>query len=260
MKKLLLCLFPIILCPSLSACQDKAHSITPIHILGDETHGIEITPENFALLYESGHQFAVEFYSPYCTHCEELNPKIEKYISETKNLIYRFDLTKFESIEKQKEFIAKYSNVITDEYVPAIRFISQKALTYEVDSSKFDSYKKLRQIMNGHFLSSHINIASSKKSVDEFLKNKSSYLVYGYDLDNESSISLAAKNIITQGFALKDIRVLLLNLKDFDTSDYETIKNHYGALSNNFIARVDNNEIIKVADYTASDFNFSDFC
>ena len=260
MKKLLLFLFPIILCPSLSACQDKTHSITPIHVLGDETQGIEITPDHFAKLYESGHQFAVEFYSPYCSHCEELNPKIEKYMSETKNLIYRFDLTKFETLDEQEEFISKYSNVITDEYVPAIRFISQKTLTYEVESSKFESYTKLRRILNGHFLSSPINIASSKKSVDEFLKNKSSYLVYGYDLDNESSISLAAKNIITQGFVSKDIRVLLLNFKDFDTSEYETIKNYYGALSNNFIARVDNNETIKVADYTASDFNFSDFC
>ena len=259
MKKLLLCLFPIILCPSLSACQDKAHSITPIHILGDETHGIEIAPENFALLYESGHQFAVEFYSPYCSHCEELNPKIEKYISETKNLIYRFDLTKFESTEKQKEFIAKYSNVITDEYVPAIRFVSQKTLTYEVDSSKFDSYKKLRQIMNGHFLSSHINIASSKKSVDEYLNNKNTYIVYAYDLSCDSSINLAGKDIVTQSLTNKDMPVLLLNFKDFDISEYETIKQKYGASNNNFIAKVDNNEVTKVADYTASDFNFSEF-
>lgn len=260
MKKNWLILLPLFLCPSLSACQDKTHSITPIHILGDETKGIEITPDNFALLYESGHPFAVEFYSPYCSNCEELNPKIEKYMSETKNLIYRFDITKFATIDEQKEFITKYSNVITSEYTPSIRFIKNKSLTYEVESSKFESYTKLRRILNGHFLSSHINIASSKKSVDEFLKNKSSYLVYGYDLDNESSISLAAKNIITQGFASKDIRVLLLNLKDFETSDYEKIKNHYGASNNSFIARVDNNETIKVADYTASDFNFSDFC
>lgn len=260
MKKNWLILLPLFLCPSLSACQDKTHSITPIHILGDETKGIEITPDNFALLYESGHPFAVEFYSPYCSNCEELNPKIEKYMSETKNLIYRFDITKFTTIDEQKEFITKYSNVITSEYTPSIRFIKNKSLTYEVESSKFDSYTKLRQSLNGHFLSSHINIASSKKSFDEFLNNKSSYIVYAYDLNHEFSINLVSQDIVNQSFMEKDIAVLLLNLKDFDVSEYETIKTKYGATNNIFIARVDENKITKVADYTASDFNFSDFC
>lgn len=260
MKKVLLFIFPIILCPSLSACQDRAHSITPIHVLGDETKGIELTPEHFSLMYESGHQFAVEFYSPYCSNCEGLNPKIEQYMSETKNLIYRFDITNFQGDYERDEIIAKYANIITDEYVPAIRFISQKSLTYQVESSKFDSYKKLRQTLNGHFLSSHINIASSNKSVDEFLKNKTTYIAYAYDLNNQSSISIASQNIINQSFVKKDIPVLLLNSKDFSNSDYETIKQKYNAVSNNFIARVENNEIKKVADYTTSDFNFSEFC
>ena len=260
MKKLLLFVFPLILCPSLSACQDKEHSITPIHILADENKGIELTAKDFATLYEAGQEFAVEFYSPYCSHCEELSPKIEKYMSETKNLIYRFDLTRFETLDLQKEFIKKYSNVITDEYVPAIRFVSNKSLTYEVESTKFESYTKLRQTLNGHFLSSHLNIASSKKAIDEYLSNKISYIVYAYDLDNETSINIASKNIINQAFEKKDMPVLLLNCRDFDENEYKEIVSKYSASCDHFIAKVDNKELIKVADYTASDFNFSEFC
>lgn len=259
MKKLWLALFPIILCPSLSACQDKEHSITPIHVIGEDTKGLSITSQEFEYLYRSGQEFAVEFYSPYCSHCEELNPKLEKYMSETKNLIYRFDLTKFDSTEEKNEFIARYSNVIVDEYVPAIRFVKNGQLTYEVESTKFDSYTKLRQTLNGHFLSSHINISSSKKTMDEYTKNKSTYLVYAYDMLSLSSVKYASNYIINQSFAKKEMPVLLLNCKDFDSSEYNLIKSNYGIQYDTFVAKIENNELTKIADFSANDFDYTEF-
>ncbi len=260
MKKLLFLLLPIMLTPSLSACQDTAHSIIPIHTTFDETKFVEINTIIFEDLVESGQQFAVEFYSPYCTHCEELNPKLEKYVKETNNLIYRFDLSKLDK-EGLDALIKKYPDVLPDQYVPAIRFVSDSHLTYEVDSVKFESYKKLRQILNQHFLSSHINLVSSTAGYNGFVGNYSSYLVCRYDLYNKFSVKFVTEALMTKEMEKKNIPILLLNSTDFDNSEYLALTDEYNqkAGSLNFVAIVKNGEKTKVADYLADDFNFTSF-
>ena len=257
MKKITLFFLPIVLAPCFSACQDKEHSIIPIQIVSSEIKSIELDNISFENLVESGQQFAVEFYSPYCIHCEELNPKINAYMYETKNLIYRFDLTRIEK-EKLNEYIAKYPDILPDEYVPAIRFIKNKKLTYEVDSAKFESYNSLRRILNQHFLSSHINIVSSKAGFEEYQSMRSSFLAFFYDLDDQQSIRFAADHLITSDFQNKNMPVLLVNCRDFG-EDFPFIKNYFVSDYSTVIAKVDDQKVTKIANYTADDFSFSSF-
>ena len=257
MRKLLIVLLPIVMMSTLTACQDKEHSIIPIHIIGNEVKGIEITGPEFKTLIESGQHFVVEMYSPYCTHCEELNPMIDAYMSETKNLIYRFDVTKL-SNEEQDSYIAKYPDVFPDAYVPAIRFVKDKHLTYEVSSSKFDSYKSLRLNLNQHILSSHINMTSSELTFTEYANNRSEYLVYTYDLLNEKSINIAASNIITNDFQNKNIAVLLVNSRDL-AENFAKVQSYYGTELSHFVAMIKDQKVTKIADYTADDFDFTSF-
>ena len=242
----------------MSACQDKAHSILPIHVTGNENTGIELGVKEFEILVESGQGFAIEFYSPYCGHCEELAPKLEKYMASTRNLIYRMDMSVFETSEEYQAFAEKHRNIIVDDYVPAIRFVSGGELTYDVSSNKFDSYTALNNILNKHVLSSHINIVSSKTSFDEFLKMRDTYLAFSYDLTDAVSINYAAKNIITQQMVNKDIPILLLDSKDIK-EDYESIKSFYHSEDDAFISLVKNGNVEKTADYRTDGFDIYSF-
>ena len=247
MKKILFFILPILIAPSISACQDKAHSIVPIHVMSGETKGIEINGSEFAYLVESGQPFAMEFYSPYCSHCEDLRPNLEKYMDETKNLIYRFDLTKLTK-EETDNFTSKYPDILPDTYVPALRFVKNGKLTYSVDGNKFNSYKSLRQILNQHFLSSHVNIVSSKETFEEYLKLKDSYLIYNYNLDNLKSVEIASKHLITTEFTNKNMPVLLVNSKEFVDNSFDSVKQFYSTDIDSFVALVSDQKVTKIAD------------
>ena len=260
MKKFWILLLPVFIAPSISACQDKAHSIIPIHTTFNNSKLCSLNFIEFENIMESGQQFAIEFYSPYCSHCEELNPKLEKYVEETNNLIYRLDLTTLTDRDVKK-FTEKYPTVLPDTYVPAIRFVSDKQLTYEVENTKFESYSKLRRSLNQHFLTSRINIVTSDFSYSSFLANYSTFIVCRYNLIDEKSLNFVSKNLITNEMYKKDIPVLLLNSSKFDQNQYYLIADEYihMAGSNDFIAMVKDGKKIKAADFLASDFDFNSF-
>ena len=257
MKKRLLVLFPILLCPTLTACQDTAHSITCINVGFSDQISIELSIENFENLVASKQPFAVEFYSPYCGHCEDLEELVNKYIDQTRNLIYRCDLSVLNS-EEFEEFKAKYSDIIVDNYVPALRFVNDGHLTFDVSRAKFESYTALRSILSKHFLSSHLTMVSTKEGFDKYLESKATYVAFAYDLDNINSLTKATSYLINQDFAKTDWNVLLLNCKDF-AANLGEIKNYYNTELDTFIVKMKNGQVEKIADYSASDFNFDSF-
>ena len=260
MKKIWLILLPVFMAPSISACQDKAHSIIPIHTTFSSEKFCTLDALEFENIMESGQQFAIEFFSPYCSHCEELNPKLEKYTNETNSLIYRLDLTTLTDSDIKK-FTEKYPSVLPDIYVPAIRFVSNKQLTYEVENAKLESYSKLRLSLNQHFLTSRVNIVTDENSYSSFFSNYSKFVVCRYDLTNEKSLKMVSDNLLTNEMYKKDIPVLLLNSSKFDLIQYLHIAEEYQQMagSNDFIAMVKDGKTIKAADYLASDFNFNNF-
>ena len=257
MKKSLLALLPIFLMPTITACQDVEHSIVPINIAFDDEVNVELTIDNFKALVDNKQQFVVEFYSPYCGHCEDLAVLTKKYMEETRNLIYQCDLSVLDEIG-YNELKASYQDIFVDDYIPAIRFIKDGHLTFDVSRNKFDSYTALRSILNKHFLSSRINIVSSLKAFNTYKSQRSTHLAFAYDLDNSESLNFAANHLITSEFTKTDWAVSLLNCRDFE-EDFAEIKNYYGASIDTFIAISKDGKITKIADYTASDFDFNSF-
>lgn len=258
MKKLLLISVIFCLAPAVSACQDTEHSIMPIHIVGEEANGIELSVSNFETLVASGQDFAVKFYSPYCSHCEELAPKIEKYQQETKNLIYNMDLSVFEDHEKYLEFANKYRDIIVDDYVPAIRFISKSRLTYDVSSNKLDSYTALKNILDKHFLSSNVSVVSSKTAFDKYIENETTFLIFTYDFSDSDSIKFVSNKLLTSDMEKTKLPVLLLNIKDIKES-FPDIKTLYQIEENSFIALIRNGEKEKVGDFHQTNFDLNAF-
>ena len=244
----------MLLTPTISACQDKAHSIVCINKL-TENYTIDLSLDQFKRLVDNKQSFAIEFYSPYCTHCEELNPKLLQYGNETEHLIYKFDMTKIESEEEFAKWQADYPDIFADRYVPAIRFVKNGQLTFQVNSKKFESYTALKSIMDKHFLKSTVTMVPNVTAFNYYRNNHEDFMFFVYDLDNDKSIELTAKYFIKEG--VKD-NILLVNKTDFAV-DFAEMKAYLNTDLDNFIGIYANQKIIKIGDYTATDFNFDNF-
>lgn len=258
MKKLLLISVLFCLAPAVSACQDTEHSIMPIHIVGEEANGIELSVSNFETLVASGQDFAAKFYSPYCAHCEELTPKVTKYQQETSNLIYSLDLSVFETAEAYQTFADKYRDIFVDDYVPAIRFISKGTLTYDVSRNKFDSYTALKNILNKHFLSSYVSVVSSKSAFDSYITSNSTFILFTYDFSDADSIKFTSEQLLTKEAQKTKMPILLLNIKDINES-FVDIKNSYQIQEDSFIALIKNGQKEKVGDFHQTNFDLNAF-
>ena len=260
MKKLFLALLTAFLTPTISACQDKAHSIMPIHTTFSDVKFCSLEKKEFRNIMDSGQEFAIEFYSPFCSHCKELEPQLEKYTKETNNLIYRFDLSVL-THEETEELTKLYPDVLPDSYVPAIRFVSNKHLTYEVENTKFESYRKLRQSLNGHFLTSRVNIVDNDLSYSSFVANYKSYVVCRYNLENKNSLAFVSNYLLSNEMYKKGMPVLLLNSAKFDSYQYFVITEEYNKIADSydFVAIVKDSKIIKAANYFADGFDFNSF-
>ena len=254
MKKILLVISTLLLTPTISACQDKAHSIVCINKL-TENYTIDLSLDQFKRLVDNKQSFAIEFYSPYCTHCEELNPKLLQYGNETGHLIYKLDMTKIESEEEFAKWQANYPDIFADRYVPAIRFIKNGQLTFEVNSKKFESYTALKNIMDKHFLKSTVTMVPNITTFDNYRNNHEDFMFFVYDLVNDKSIELTTNYLVKEG--IKE-NILLLNKTDF-AANFGEIKTFFNTDLDNFIGVYIDKEITKIGDYTATDFNFDNF-
>ena len=257
MKKSLALFLPILLLPTITACQDVEHSVICINVAQGDNEPIELSIDEFKTLVDSKQPFAVEFYSPYCGHCEDLGVLINKYVEETRNLIYKVDLSVFD-LEEFKEFQSLYPDIIVDEYVPSIRFVKNGTLTFEVNRKKFESYTALRSVLNAHFTSSRVSITSSMTSFNNYQSYRPSHIAFAYTTTNPTSVKFASDYLLTDEMAKKDYDVLLINTGDL-AENCANIKDFYNASYDTFIAYKKSDGSIKTADYTASDFSFTSF-
>ena len=241
------------LLPLISACQDTKHSIVEINHVKEERLFVELKTEQLVYLLESKQQFVLETYSPYCSHCADLEKHLDKYSKEKAKVIYRYDLT---TIGSEEEFVRvfqnKYPDIFPNYSVPAIRYINEGKLTYEVSSNKFASYYGLAKIMDKHFAKSKITMIGSKDEYDTYKKSNNTYLIYGYDLTNEKSLELATKYLINEEIAKTEKSIILANKSIFDVN-FEDFYALFNAETSYFATLIKDNEQIKTIDYTLDD-------
>ena len=137
MKKILRLLLPILLVPSISACQDKEHSIIAIKTFDDSFNFVELNIDQLYNLIDSKQEFILELYTSYCSHCKDLEPKLVQFSQKENNVIYRLSLDFIVSQEDyDNRLVNKYPTIFVDEGTPQILFINNSELTYAVNSSK----------------------------------------------------------------------------------------------------------------------------
>ena len=246
--------FPLllVLVPSISACQDTAHSIIAINNMGSDFGVVELTKAGLLNLLESKQQFVFEQYSPTCSHCEDLKPLLEKYAKNQKKIVYRCNMYGLTHEEFDEQYKKPYPDIFTDYYVPRVQFINDGKLTYEVNAAKFESYYGLKSIMDKHFLSSKIYMVQTAEEFAAFKESHKDYVFYMYDQEDSLSASLAATYIINNEIAKAKKPVVLLNYITYTgniDAIYQMFKVEYYA----FASLVKNNEIIKTIDYSTAD-------
>ena len=257
MKKLLTLLVPIILAPAITGCQDKAHSITSIKTLDDAVLKQEINRDQIINLIESKQDFLLEIYSPTCTYCRELTPKLERYTKDTKRLIYTLDLSKVSEDDFNNNLHVKYPDIFDERLVPKVKFIQKGLLTFNFDGSSFDSYSNGKKIFNRHFNNSEIYLANSIDAIKNFEKNKTSYVFATYDMNDLEDAKYTSNYVINESVGNTKKPVILVNKVEF-AEKFTEIQSYFNTSLESFIGSKTNGEIKTIDMKTDDGSGFND--
>ena len=252
MKKYQAFTFLLVLIPTITACQDKAHSIIAINSMGSSHALVEISRNELLSLLKSGQQFAFEQYSPKCTHCNDLRPLLEKYTKNKKKTIFTVNMFNITEEDFVENFQTPYPDIFSGYYVPRLQFVNEGKLTYEVSANKFESYTALSKMLDKHFLSSSIVMVETEADLNAFRNANASFLAYCYDLESDKSLSLATKYIINSEVANSKKPVVLINYTTY-TGVFNDVCAEFNADFESFAAVVKNNEVTKTIDYSLDD-------
>ena len=251
MKKYYVLPILLALAPTLSACQDTAHSIVAINNIG--TSGlIEISKGALLKMLENKQQFVFEQYSPTCGHCDDLKPLLQKYTKNNKKCIYTCNMYGLTDEEFNEYFKNPYPDIFTDYYVPRIQFIKDGVLTYEVNSAKFSSYTGLKNMLDKHFFSSKITMVESQEDFMSYTQNNKDYVVYMYDQEDDKSLTLAANYLITNEIAKQKKNILLINFINYQ-GQLDNLYNIFNVDYYAFASLVKNGQIEKTIDWSSDD-------
>lgn len=254
MNKILKLLFPIILLPTITACQDKAHSVIAINAINSDSAFIEVSVDQLGSLIDSKQQFILEMYTTTCSHCKDLEVLLRSYVQKTGKAIYRLQADGVEREELYAKVLDKYPEIFPERYVPTIKYIKDGVLTYNVNSNKFGTYNGLSKILNNHFLSSNIFIANSLEEYESFAGNNGNHLIFSYDMDTKSSLEFANQYLVSSDFVKTKKTAILVNKSTF-ADKFADFCTKYTDGNEKFFSAIKDGEIVKTIDYTSADGN-----
>ena len=253
MKRLRFALLLVALCPLMSGCQDREHSVVSINSYGDGNPFVEVNVSSLKMIIDSKQDLVLEVYSPTCSACEDFEPILKKYCQKQNKVVYRLNTRWMTEDNYREELQEPYPDIFHSDYVPTLSFISDGKLTYEVSSNKFGSYTAFKSVMNKHFISSKITMVNDSSSFADYKNNTKNYLCYFYDYLSDYSLRYANEYIITNDVAKKNIPVLLIDLRNLDSMDFKAIQQYYNTDSLRYACMVKDNEIKKAIDYSFDD-------
>ena len=257
MKKLFAIGLSLAMMTTICGCHSLERSIVAINAVGNSETFVELETDELISLIDSKQHFLLETYSPYCSHCQNLEPLLKKYSSEKHKTIYRMDLTQVATeAEFNEKLGSKYPDIFPNSNVPSLSFISEAKLTYQVSSNKFDSYTALSTILDKVWITSKIVLVNDEAQFTEFKNNNQTYIAYSYDLKNQQSLKIAAESLVTKEAAKKKTSILLLNYQEMQ-ANFDSVKSYYGAGETYFIAVVKNGEVSNTYDYTVTSFDIN---
>ena len=243
MRKLLPLLPLIALTGSISGCSSLKQSVVSINCAESKFTFVELNIDQLVNLIESKQQFMLETYSPYCIHCNKLNPILEEYSQKTKKVLYRVDLTQIETEEEFNERLGnKYPDIFPDSLVPNVSFISDGKLTYNINANKYESYAAFSTIANKLWIKSNITLINDMTGFEAYKSANNNYVAFAYNLNDSQSLKIANDYLITKDNAKSKKPILLINQASFAV-DFTEICTYFNSSATSFMARVNNNEI-----------------
>lgn len=253
MRKLLSILPIIVLSSSISGCSSLKQSMIAINCAEEKETFVDLTIDQLKSLIDSKQHFLLESYSPYCSHCQDLEPILKEYSQKNKKVIYRVDLTQIETEEEFNEKLGnKYPDIFPDSLVPSVSFVSNGKLTYNIKSEKYKSCKDFSSIANKVWIKSNISLVNDLAGFEAYKTSHDNYLAFAYDLNDNKSLEVATNYLITKENAKANKPILLLNQASF-AADFSGICAYFNSPVTKFMAMVNNNEITKTIDYSTAD-------
>lgn len=264
MKKISFLFLPLLAVSSLSSCNaiDKEHAILPFInyesiVIGAEkkvdyvNYAYDITPFRLHELLDNKATFPLYLYADYCSHCNDFKPILGEYIKNTHRQFYKCTF----ATEEEYNFVVKdYPEVFTN-YIgtPAMLFIKDGELTYQVGNGKFSSYSAFATIVNKHFYESKQYTVNTLDGLKYYLNDYKDTFIYCYDDASLVSINLY-KIIYEKMISNKDKNILIINKKEILEENYKEICDYLGFhIDEIFAIYKQGEEEIKTADYTVDD-------
>lgn len=230
MKNSKLFVLPLLFVTSLASCSgfDAEHSIVPMlnydsikFNLGGETWYETDTDRLFNLI-DNKYSFVLEIYQNSCIHCQEFEVHLKDYIRNNHYQFYRLGLNTSAERENFNVLTQTFPEVF-ENFVgtPAVYFIDQGKLTYEVSSNKFDSYAAFAKMADKHFFPNHMYSVSTIDGLNAYLEDFSSSFIYM--MDPSSIVSSEIFNLIHECKKDSDKNVLMIDYSSIDDENYAQI-------------------------------------
>ena len=233
MKKARLVLSLLFISTLLGGCTGFKGS-TPVFKNGDLIYPVSDDPyrlrdinfEGMESLINSKAEYIVLFSQKGCSSCEEFKPVIEKYVKNTNQVIYQYEVTSQDFVG---EFLPKYKDKFfpTGEiYTPSLFLGSERSNVEQLPNNMFKTTLMLTNMMKEHVYETEVYTFSRITPFKNYVKNVAEFDAYLYDRNIEEHVS--AFNLFVHDDIVKSSRKsAILDLAFMSNEDIALIKDYF---------------------------------
>lgn len=170
----------------LTSCSNpiEAYSVHSIKVLNDEysLESSNLSHSDVKRLLTSSYEYMLFFYSSSCSICQASYSNVSRYIQETKNVIYSYNLEDEVVINDLKDSFTNYKDFIN---YPALLFFKDNNVVFSLNEEKMTSYNNFKNAMKKHVIPTR---GYYLDNIDQIRKNN--------DLNKECLLYVSNENSI----------------------------------------------------------------
>lgn len=267
MKKILSLLFtlPILL----TSCGTKISTV-PAYLNGNLFGENTITQENAFItaevntlshLIDSKESFILYVKEASCYACSLVTPRLVKYVSNTKRLVYSIDA------ETQSDTFNEFARLYHDEFYPDNQILFPTIFVYSKDTSalkipyaKYSSDTMLANAIDEYIVSTNVYFFETTQSLNNFVEDTNDAILIAYDRTQDDYVNafhLHVENVMNEHKG----KVALLNLSEYSEAERASLSLNYGISTTAKLSlyKVKNKEVISSLDVTNNHNEVIDF-
>lgn len=183
----------------------------------------DVNAETMSSLIESKTDYIVLFSQKGCSSCEEFDPVIKGYINNTKQVVYKYDIS---SADFVSEFLPKYYESFFPEkkiITPSLFIGNSEGKVEQLSNNMFKTTLMLTNMMKEHLYETEVYNFSRLNAFKRFMQETSEFSMFTYDSRSESAVK-AYNNYIYQNIVKSNKKSAILDIKFFSETDLVGLK------------------------------------